>query len=100
MEYFRMYIKSIESIREQIDTIDTQLVRLIVERQKFVTAATKLKKNQADVRAPDRVNAVIQKVKLEAMNCGLSQTVVEAVYRSMINAFIEYELEQHKEVTS
>lgn len=95
-----MDIKSIEDVRLQIDNIDSQLVKLIAERQKYVSMAAKFKKNQAEVRAPDRVSAVVEKVKVEAMNNGLSPIVIETIYRSMIGAFIEYELEQHKEINT
>lgn len=91
-----MNFSSIEDVRKAIDGIDSQLVSLIAQRGQFVKAAAGFKKDQDAVRAPDRVQRVIDKVRAEAAVVGLSEDIIEKVYRTMINAFIDYELEQHR----
>jgi isochorismate pyruvate lyase len=91
-----MNFSSIESVRQAIDNIDSQLVELIAKRGKCVKAAAAFKKDQDAVRAPDRVQLVIDKVRAEATEVGLPEDIIEKTYRAMINAFIDYELEQHE----
>jgi len=47
------------------------------------------------VRAPQRVEQVIAKVKALAVEADASPVVVERVYRAMIAAFIDAELAEH-----
>lgn len=87
---------SISDVRKQIDALDSQLVKLIAQRGECVKAAAAFKKNTQDVRAPDRVQQVIDKVSILAEEHGLPQEIIQKVYRSMIDAFIDFELQQHQ----
>ncbi|MGB3413832.1 MAG: chorismate mutase [Microbacteriaceae bacterium] len=87
---------SLEDIRSQIDRIDCQIIGLIAERQGWVVEAGKLKKDEAGVRAPARVEQVITKVRELAIQQGASPDVVEKAYRALIAGFIEFELEVHR----
>lgn len=91
-----MNFSSIEDVRKAIDDIDSQLVSLIAQRGRMVKAAAGFKKDQDAVRAPDRVQRVIDKVRAEAAEAGVPEDIIEKIYRAMINVFIDYELEQHR----
>lgn len=56
--------------------------------------ASKFKKNEAGVKAPDRVEAVIAKVRKKAEECGADTDMVEALYREMISRFVNMELQE------
>ncbi|SIR87108.1 isochorismate pyruvate lyase [Aquipseudomonas alcaligenes] len=86
---------SINEVRENIDQIDRKIVALLAERGNFVTQAAAFKKTTDEVRAPNRVEQVIEKVQSLAQEHGANQKVVETVYRAMISAFIEAELKEH-----
>ena len=83
--------KSLSEVRENIDRIDRDLVRLMAERQKYVAEAGRFKANPAAVSAPARVEQVIEKVKGLAREEGLSETVAEKTFRAMIAGFEDYE---------
>jgi isochorismate pyruvate lyase len=85
----------IDAVRTEIDALDAQLVAVIAQRQRWVEVAGSLKPDRDAVRAPDRVEAVIQKVRALAETAGADQTVVEQTYRAMIAAFIDLELRVH-----
>lgn len=76
-------------VRNHIDQIDSELVKLIAQRDQCVKAAAAFKTDQASVRTSDRVQQVIDRVRERASNEGLSEVIIEKVYRSMISAFIE-----------
>ena len=83
--------KSLAEVRENIDRIDRDLVRLMAERQKYVAEAGRFKANPAAVSAPARVEQVIEKVKTLAREEGLAETVAEKTFRAMIAGFEDYE---------
>lgn len=89
---------SIEEVRNCIDQIDSSLVKIIAQRAECVKAAATFKTNHSAVRAPDRVEQVINKVRKKATEEGLPEVIIEKVYRAMIDAFIDYELDQHDQL--
>lgn len=86
----------IENVRAEIDDLDRQIVELVSRRQHWVQEAGKLKADGDDVRAPDRVEKVISKVRALAEASGAAPDVVERTYRAMIAAFIDLELSIHE----
>lgn len=86
---------SLDEVRANIDRIDRALVGLLAERGRFVAQAAGFKKTTDDVRAPQRVEQVIAKVRALSEQCGANPAVTEQVYRAMIAAFIEAELTEH-----
>jgi isochorismate pyruvate lyase len=86
---------SLADVRARIDAVDAELVRLLADRESLVRAAAAFKADADAVRAPDRVEQVIAAVREQAATAGLSPTVAEAVWRAMIAAFVDLELDQH-----
>lgn len=88
---------SLADIRSAIDDIDSRLVALIAERQRWVEAAGRAKRAEPidAVRAPARVEAVIERVRARAIESGAAPEVVDATYRAMIAAFITLEENVH-----
>ena len=83
--------ESLAQVREQIDRIDDQVVRLLAERGTWVLAAARFKRSPEEVRAPQRVEQVIARVRALAEQHGAMPDVVERVYRELIQAFTEAE---------
>lgn len=86
---------SLADVRSAIDQIDFMLVSLLAERGRYVNEAARFKRSQAEVAAPERVRQVIDKALGHARQMGAAPQVVEAVYRSMVAAFIELEAQRH-----
>lgn len=93
-----MNFSSIEEVRNRIDQIDSELVKMIAQRSHCVKAAAAFKSDRSTVRAPDRVQQVIDRVSKQATEAGLPIVIIEKVYRAMIGAFIDYELDQHDQL--
>lgn len=85
---------SIEEVRTNINSIDEEIVKLIAKRGDFVKQAAKFKKDTADVKASKRVEEVISKVRNLAKITGANEEVVENVYRTMIDSFINAEMNE------
>ena len=82
---------SLLEVRDHIDKLDHEIIRLMAERGQYVAEAGRFKADPAAVSAPARVEAIIVKVKSIARESGLSEDVAERTYRAMIAAFEDYE---------
>lgn len=87
---------SLVEVRENIDRIDDEIVRLIAERGEYVAQAAAFKKSEKGVRDSSRVEAVIEKVKNKSLQYGADPKLIEAVYREMISRFVSAELSAFK----
>lgn len=85
-------VKQLAAVRVAINEVDEQIVSLISRRERLVRRAGALKRDDASVRAPARVEQVITNVRGYASQQGVDPTVVEETYRAMIAAFIEFEM--------
>lgn len=88
--------ESIDEVRNNINKIDEEIVKLIALRGGFVKQAASFKKDSNDVKAPKRVEEVIKKVKNLAYLNGANEDVVENIYKAMIDSFIKAEMEEFK----
>jgi len=87
---------TLEEVRNNIDRLDQQIVTLLAERGRYVSQAARFKKDTDGVKAPQRVEQVITKVRELSETVGANPEVTEQVYRAMIAAFIEQELAEHR----
>lgn len=79
-------------VRAGVDAIDRELVALLARRQRYMDAAARIKTDRSRVRDVARVEQVVANVKAEAVKAGLSEEIAETVWRSLIEASIQYEL--------
>ena len=91
---------TLEEVRNNIDRLDQQIVTLLAERGRYVSQAARFKKDTDGVKAPQRVEQVIAKVRDLAQAVGANPEVTEQVYRAMIAAFIQQELAEHAALTT
>lgn len=94
-----MKCNNLEEVRNNIDKIDNDIIKLIAKRSTYVAQAANFKKSESGVKAPARVEAVIAKVREKADLYGANPDMVEALYREMIARFINMEMHkfnQHK----
>jgi len=85
--------ENLTEIRTEIDKIDEQMISLLAQRGDLVKQAATFKRTATDVQAPQRVAAVIEKVKVLAREKGADEKLVEKLYRNMITDFIALEQE-------
>jgi len=93
-----MECKSLDEVRNNIDRIDNEIIKLIAERGCFVKQAAKFKKDKDDVKAPQRVETVIEKTRQLAEQYGANPDMVEKLYRNMISGFINLEMNEFTDV--
>lgn len=89
-----MKCNSLDEVRANIDRIDNEIIQLLAERTGYVKQASSFKKSEEGVRAPERVAAVIQKVREKAVEYGADPDMVEVLYREMISRFVSMEMNE------
>jgi len=85
--------KSIEEIREAIDGIDHQILKLFSERYGFVKAIVKFKTDEASVIAETRQKEVIEKRREWATGLGLNPDLFEDIFWTLMRYNVQKELE-------
>ena len=92
------YCKDLKEVRANIDRIDREIVRLIAERSQFVEQAAIFKNDEDVIREPNRIKAVILNVRGHATEFGVDPYIVESVYRTMVDEFIDFELKEYRKI--
>jgi len=88
--------QDIGDIRNAIDKLDNNIIKLMSQRLQYVKEASRFKKDETDVRDANRVSAVIASKKKLAIEYGLSPELIANIYELMITNFIEEELVEWK----
>lgn len=86
----------LDDVRSAIDKLDDQIVTLLAQRQTQVREAARFKRDENAVRAPGRRVRMMQRLHSRALKEGVDPTVVERVYTTLIDAFIDLELREHR----
>ena len=82
---------SMADVRRRIDALDERIVSLMAERSSYMTQAARLKQSAAQVHDQARIDFIVDRVKTMASEQGAPPAVIEAAYRAMIDASIEFE---------
>jgi tRNA-Thr(GGU) m(6)t(6)A37 methyltransferase TsaA len=86
-------VSSLAEAREAIDLIDTEVIRLLGNRAKYVQQVVNFKKTPEEVRAPARYAEVMRRRRELAEANGLNPDVIEGMYKLLVEYFIQEEME-------
>ena len=89
--------ETINEVRELIDSIDDKILSLIAERKNLVIEAVKLKSKDQIVDL-ERIEKIIQKLSKQAVEKKLPDGLVEKLWNTMIQEFIDYETKIYDEI--
>ena len=78
-------------VRQHIDALDDRIVALLAERSGYVAQAARIKQNADQIYDGPRIEFIIARVRAQATSAGAPEAVMEATYRAMIAAFIDFE---------
>ena len=85
------YCETMAEVRQHIDALDERIVSLLAERSGYVAQAARIKQSADQVYDQQRIDFIVDRVKTLAREQGAAEAVIEATYRAMIAAFIEFE---------
>lgn len=90
--------KDLTDVRQNIDRLDRLIVPLLAERTTYVEQAAGFKTQKSQVVDNDRIEDVISKVRHIAIENGMEPSLVDHIYRSMIDAYIIHESQVWKKL--
>lgn len=83
---------SLAEVRQEIDKLDDLIIELIAKRNNYIKQAARFKNTIAEVKAPDRIDSVIQRLRHKALELDLSPNLVAGLYKMMIDEMVETEI--------
>lgn len=86
-------VSSLQEARHLIDLIDTEVIRLLGKRAKYVHQVVQFKNNAEEVRAQARYDEVMRRRRELAESAGLNPDVIEQMYKILVENFIKEEME-------
>ena len=82
---------TMKEVRQGVDALDDILLPLLVQRSGFMTQAARVKNDASLVRDEARIQAIVDRVREQAVAEGGSPDLMEQLYRGMMELFIAYE---------
>lgn len=83
--------RSMADVRRNIDTLDDRIVALVAERSAYVAQAARIKQSASDIVDQARIEFIVDRVRAQARAAGAPEAILEAAYRAMIAASIDFE---------
>lgn len=87
---------SLKEVRDEIDIIDDKLVELISQRSHLIRQAATFKNSVDEVKAEDRIEFILQKVRHAAIQAGISPNMMSELFTIMINEMVEMEISEFR----
>ena len=87
---------SLEEVRTEIDVLDTKLVDLIAERSHLIRQAAAFKNSVEEVKAEDRIDFILQRVRHHAIEQGVSPNMISELFTIMIDEMVETEISEFR----
>ena len=91
-----MVNKNILIIRKKLDKLDNSLLDIIKKRTKLVDAVLKNKKYKKDIVDKKRIGIILKNISKKSKKKNIDPKITNKVWRSMIQAFIDYEYRNFK----
>jgi isochorismate pyruvate lyase len=78
-------------VRRHIDALDDRIAPLIAERSAYVAQAARIKQSAGQIVDNARIEFIVDRVRAQARAAGAPEAIMEATYRAMIAASIDFE---------
>ena len=87
---------TLKEVRDEIDVLDDKLVDLISERAHLIRQAAAFKNSVEEVKAEDRIEFIMQKVRQKAIELNISPNMIADLFTIMINEMVETEISEFR----
>jgi len=87
---------SLDEARAEIDLIDDKIVELIALRNAYIKQIAHFKNSVDEVKAKDRIDDVINRMRARAIELELSPNLINDLYVRMIDSMVDSEIAEFK----
>ena len=88
--------KKLIILRKKLDLLDNQLIKILKKRLIIVQNVLKLKEKKSEIIDRKRINVILRDIKKKSKKNKIDTKITLKVWKSMINAFIQYEFRNFK----
>jgi len=92
--------KTLEEVRQEIDSIDDRIVELIAKRNSYIHQAARFKNSIEEIKDDERVELVKQRARAKAIELDLSPNLISELFTKMIDEMVESEVSQFRDTTN
>ena len=86
----------INIIRKKLDKVDLSMLALIKKRSFLVNKILDQKEYKNQIIDKKRIRVILKKIKIESEKKNIDSKITNAIWKSMIRAFINYEFKNFK----
>ena len=87
---------NLSKIRKKLDSLDDKLLLLIKKRMVLVNQVLKKKKFKSQIIDKKRIKTILKNIKRKSKKKKIDYILTNKIWKSMINAFINYEFRNFK----
>jgi len=87
---------TLEEARDAIDQLDEEIVKLIAQRNNYIRQIAHFKTSIDEIKAEERINDVISRVRAQAIELDLSPNLITDLYVRMIDGMVESEISEFR----
>jgi len=91
-----MVNKNILKVRKQLDKLDNILLETIKKRSNLVDIVIKNKKFKKEIVDKKRIKIILRNIERKSKNKKIDPKITNKIWKSMIKAFIDYEIRNFK----
>ncbi len=91
-----MVNKNILSIRQKLDKLDNNFLKLLKRRTLLVDQVLKNKKFKKDIIDKKRIRVILKNILMKSKKYNIDPRITNKIWKSMIRAYIDYEFRNFK----
>ena len=88
--------KKLDLLRNKLDRLDNDLLKLIKKRSKLVNEVLKVKIHKKEIIDQKRIKFILNKIKKKSIQSNIDPKITNRIWKNMIWAFIDYEKRNFK----
>ena len=86
----------LNSLRNKLDKLDNNLLKLIKDRSNLVNEVLKVKIYKKEIIDQKRINFILSNVKKKSIKLKIDPKITKRIWKNMIWSFIDYEKRNFK----
>ena len=88
--------KKLNLLRNKLDKLDNDLLKLIKKRSKLVNEVLKVKIHKKEIIDQKRIKFILKKIKKKSIQSNIDPKITNRIWKNMIWSFIDYERRNFK----
>ena len=88
--------KKLIVLRKKLDLLDNQLIKILKKRFSIVQNVLRLKEKKSEIVDRKRINIILNNIKIKSKKNKIDSKITLKIWKSMINAFIQFEYRNFK----